>query len=61
MRDYNEVMKPESDHKSEQSEPFQRFDQLFRAVISVPKTEIDKQDEKWKEEKERGSANKPTS
>ncbi|MBZ5609802.1 MAG: hypothetical protein LAP38_16190 [Acidobacteriia bacterium] len=33
--------------------PFQRMDNLFRAVIAVPKAEIDKREEKWKREKKR--------
>ena len=28
--------------------PFPTLDNLFRAVITVPKTEIDKQEEQWK-------------
>lgn len=51
---------PRTQDNQNEATPFEKFDQLFRAVISVPKTEIDKQDEKWKEEKDRGSANKPT-
>ena len=27
--------------------PFESLDQLFRAVIAVPKTEIDKRDKEW--------------
>jgi hypothetical protein len=27
---------------------FERFDNLFRAVIAVPKTTIDREEEKWK-------------
>ena len=32
---------------------FERFDALFRAVIAVPKTDIDKAEEKWKAERAR--------
>jgi hypothetical protein len=28
--------------------PFQKMDNLFRAVIAVPKAEIDRREEKWK-------------
>jgi len=28
--------------------PFQKFDSLFRAVIAVPRAEIDKREAKWK-------------
>ena len=31
--------------------PFEKFDNLFRAVIAVPKSEIDKRDAKWKSRK----------
>jgi hypothetical protein len=30
------------------STPFQKMDNLFRAVIAVPKEEIDRREEKWK-------------
>jgi len=30
------------------STEFERFDNLFRAVIAVPKTTVDKEDAKWK-------------
>jgi len=30
------------------STPFQKMDNLFRAVISVPKTEIDRREKEWK-------------
>jgi hypothetical protein len=29
------------------STPFQKMDNLFRAVIAVPKTEIDRREEEW--------------
>jgi hypothetical protein len=32
------------------STPFQKMDNLFRAVIAVPKAEIDKREEQWKKE-----------
>jgi hypothetical protein len=28
--------------------PMEKFDNLFRAVISVPKSEIDKREKQWK-------------
>lgn len=28
--------------------PFQKFDRLFRSVISVPKAAIDREEAKWK-------------
>jgi hypothetical protein len=28
--------------------PFEKFDQLFRTVIAVPKAVIDKEEKKWK-------------
>jgi hypothetical protein len=34
--------------RCEGSDQFEKFDRLFRNVISVPKAEIDKQDAKWK-------------
>jgi hypothetical protein len=30
------------------STPFQKMDNLFRAVIAVPKSEIDRREEQWK-------------
>jgi hypothetical protein len=30
------------------STPFQKMDNLFRAVIAVPKAEIDRREEQWK-------------
>jgi hypothetical protein len=30
------------------STPFQKMDNLFRAVIAVPKAEIDKREKEWK-------------
>jgi hypothetical protein len=40
--------------------PFQKFDSLFRAVIAVPKTEIDKREEKWKRAQKKKRAKKPS-
>jgi len=31
-------------------QPFESLDQIFRAVIAVPKAEIDKREEEWKRE-----------
>jgi hypothetical protein len=31
-------------------QPFESLDSLFRAVIAVPKAEIDKREEEWKRE-----------
>lgn len=31
-------------------QPFESLDQLFRAVIAVPKAEIDRREEEWKRE-----------
>jgi hypothetical protein len=33
--------------------PFQKMDHLFRAVIAVPKTEIDRREEEWKKERKK--------
>ena len=61
MRYYGAV-KPTSDGPIAVSPPadegdgprqFERFDQLFRAVISVPKSAIDKEEAKWKRQKKR--------
>jgi hypothetical protein len=41
---------------------FEKFDKFFRAVIAVPKSEIDKQEAKWKQSRARKKrANRPTS
>lgn len=37
---------------------FERFDRLFRAVVSVPKAAVDKEEAKWKRRKKR--AKRPT-
>jgi hypothetical protein len=31
--------------------PFQKMDNLFRAVIAVPKADIDKREEEWRRQK----------
>jgi hypothetical protein len=33
------------------STPFQKMDNLFRAVIAVPKSEIDRREKEWKRAK----------
>jgi len=38
------------------STPFERFDSLFRKVISVPKSAIDKEEAKWKRRKQKKQA-----
>lgn len=38
------------------STPFRKMDNLFRAVIAVPKEEIDRREAKWK--REHGKARK---
>lgn len=42
--------------------PFQKMDNLFRAVIAVPKEEIDRREEKWTQEhgKQRKNRRKKT-
>ncbi len=35
------------------STPFQKMDNLFRAVIAVPKDEIDRREREWKRAKKR--------
>jgi hypothetical protein len=37
---------------------FERFDKLFRSVIAVPKTTIDKEEKKWKRKQARKRTNK---
>jgi hypothetical protein len=31
--------------------PYQKMDNLFRAVIAVPKAEIDRREEQWKKQR----------
>ncbi len=38
------------------STPFQKLDNLFRAVIAVPKAEIDRREDEW--QKQNGKAKK---
>jgi len=40
--------------------PFPTLDSLFRAVIAVPKTEIDKREAKWKRAQKKKRAKKPS-
>ncbi len=39
--------------KCDGPDQFNRFDKLFRAVIAVPKTAIDKEEAGWKKERAR--------
>jgi hypothetical protein len=44
------------------STEFQRFDNLFRAVIAVPKTAVEKEDAQWRRAREKKKlASKPAS
>ena len=38
--------------------PFQKMDNLFRAVIAVPKAEIDKREKDWKDARKRKNGKK---
>jgi hypothetical protein len=38
---------------------FERFDRLFRSVISVPKADIVKAEAKWKQDRAKKRAKKP--
>jgi hypothetical protein len=40
--------------------PFPTLDSLFRAVIAVPKTEIDKREKAWQRAKKKKRAKKPS-
>ena len=40
------------------STPFQKMDNLFRAVIAVPKAEIDRREEEWQRQRGRGKKRK---
>lgn len=33
--------------------PFEKFDRLFRAVISVPKSEIERRESEWRKAKKK--------
>jgi hypothetical protein len=55
-------MKPASSAPTQPNgQPYESLDQLFRAVIAVPKAEIDRREAEWKREhgKPRKSAKKP--
>jgi hypothetical protein len=41
------------------STPFQKMDNLFRAVISVPKAEIDRREQEWQKAKNRKQKKRP--
>jgi hypothetical protein len=38
--------------------PMEKFDNLFRAVIAVPKSEIDRREKQWKRKQARKRAKK---
>ena len=38
--------------------PFQRFDALMRRIIRVPKTEIEKREQQWREDRAKATAQK---
>ena len=40
------------------STPFQKMDNLFRAVIAVPKAEIDRREKEWKRAQKKKRAKK---
>ena len=42
------VIPPDIAAKCEGPDQFQNFDRIFRAVISAPKTAVDKEEAKWK-------------
>jgi hypothetical protein len=52
-------MKPASEPpRQPNGQPFESLDQIFRAVITAPKAEIDKREEEWK--REQGKPRKQT-
>jgi hypothetical protein len=38
---------------------FERFDRLFRQVIAVPKSAIDREEAKWQRQKQKKRAKRP--
>lgn len=40
--------------------PFESLDALFRAVIAVPKTEIDKREKEWQRTQKKKRAKRPS-
>jgi hypothetical protein len=54
-------MKPASSPpRQPNGQPYESLDQLFRAVIAVPKAEIDRREEEWKREHGKKRSNKPS-
>lgn len=51
-------MKPAPEQPAPDGEPFERFDRLFRAVVSVPKSEVEKAEAKEREKNRRKRARK---
>jgi hypothetical protein len=41
--------------------PFEKFDRLFRAVISVPKAEIERRESEWRKAKKKRPTKRPRS
>lgn len=46
-------MKPAPEQPTPDAAPFDRFDQLFRAVVSVPKAAVEEQEAKEREKNRR--------
>ncbi|HTW64896.1 MAG TPA: hypothetical protein VME17_09790 [Bryobacteraceae bacterium] len=38
--------------------PFQKMDNLFRAVVAVPKAEIDRREQEWQKQRDRNKKRK---
>ncbi len=51
-------MKPQAKLRQSKGTPFQKMDRLFRTVVAVPKTAVDREEAKQKRRKKR--AKKPT-
>jgi hypothetical protein len=46
-------MKPAPEQPAPDAEPFERFDSLFRAIVSVPKAAVEEQEAKEREKNRR--------
>jgi hypothetical protein len=49
---------PDIAAKCDGPKQFEKFDRLFRSVISVPKADIDKAEAKWRQERAKKRAKK---
>jgi hypothetical protein len=58
---YNLTVADESPNGSDPAEPFKRFEELTKRIVSVPKSEVDARRKKEQQERRRAAARRTTS